>query len=58
MFNARLASYDAAAVGVSFLPKNNVTINTFTACTAVFKFSCKLRNRCKKMKKGLFGWKD
>jgi hypothetical protein len=48
---------DLAAVGIAFLPKNNVTGAAFAGCTATSKFSRTLRNRCKEMEGGLFGCK-
>ena len=48
---------DVAAVGLAFLPKNNVTGAAFAGCTATSKFSRTLRNRCKEMESGLFGCK-
>jgi hypothetical protein len=49
---------DLAAVGISFLPKNQKTGAAFAGCTAASKFSRTLRNRCKQLEKGLFGCKD
>lgn len=52
------AGCDVAATGISFLPKTNVTGIAFAGCTATSKFCRTVRNRCKKIKGGLFGCSD
>ena len=51
------AGCDLVATGVSFLPKNKVTIGVFAGTTASSRFCRTLRNECKKTEGGLFGCK-